>query len=119
MPTLPLPSGILNLVLVAGRNRVITATVTGIDITNCTHLAQFRRTADLNSNVLFQLSSSGTNAQITQSGQAVTFQFLPEDTEDLGGANIYWAWRIEFPSPSFAVVDFLEGDVAIQSTPTA
>lgn len=118
MATLDCTAGNLNLDLTAGRDKTFTVTVSAFNTTGCTHKAQFRETPDLDSNVLFTLSTE--NAQITQSpgtNSTVTFQILAANTSAYAGRTIYWSWKITFADST--TDDWLEGFVTIQATPTA
>lgn len=120
MPTLDCAAGNLNLVLTAGRDKVVTFTATGVNTTGYTHQADFRETPDLDSNVLFSLSSEGGSPQITQTPGAnsvISFQFLAANTADLGGKTIYWSWKVI--DAASKKDDWVEGFVTINPTPTA
>lgn len=117
MATLDCTAGNLNLTLTAGRDKTFTVTATGFNTTGCTHLAEFRETPDLNSNVLFTLSTA--NNQITQvpgTNSTVSFQVLAANTADYAGQTLYWSWKITFADSTKD--DWLEGFVSIVSTPT-
>lgn len=119
MPSLNLTAAILNLQLTAGRDTAFTITAENFSSVDCSSFAQFRQTPDLNSNVLFEMSSSGSSAQIIQTpgvNSSFTFQVLAADTADLGGQTIYWSWKITFQDGSIA--DWAEGQVTIDPTPT-
>lgn len=118
--TLDCTAQILNLSLTAGRDRVINITANGFNSSGCEHLVQVRETPDLNSNVLFSLSSEGDSPQITQSSGAnsvITFQFLAENTANLAGRTVYWSWKITFSDDT--VSDWVAGFIDIQPSTTS
>lgn len=120
MATLDCTAGNLNLVLTAGRDKSFTVTATAFNSTGCTHKAEFRETPDLDSNVLFTLSSEGLSPQITQTpgtDSTIVFQILAANTANYGGRTLYWSWKITFQNTT--VDDWLSGTVTIQETPTS
>lgn len=117
---LNLVAAILPLNITAGRDKSFTVTAEAFNTEGYTFLAQFRRTPDLNSNVLFELSSSGSSAQITNTPGAnsvLGFQILAEDSEPFPGQTIYWSCKAT--SPAGLTDDWMEGPVYCEPTPTA
>lgn len=118
MATLDCTAGTLGLELTAGRDKTFTITAQSFSLSGYTHLAEFRQTPDLNSNVLFTLSTAnGKITQVVSTDSVVTFQISAANTADLGGQTIYWSWKLT--SGGGLTDDWVEGPVTIKTTPTS